>query len=110
MQKKVPRDMRAEEDAKRAYRLLRLKGWERRRMRERIERWLEECQLDMCVDKDQMWRDMIMIRGHSADCLPIAMINMVTGWELFVHADGALGEQETSLFNSMFNATTDPPK
>ena len=104
MKKKAPkRDMRADDEAKRAYRMLRLKGWEKRRMREKIERWLEECQLDMYVDRDQMWKDFIMIRGHSADCLPIAMIHMVTGWEPFVHADELLGEEETALFYLMFH-------
>lgn len=101
--KKAPVDMREKETVERALLMLRLKGWEKRRMREKIERWLEECQLDMYVDKDQMWKDFIMIRGHSADCLPIAMIHMVTGWEPFVHADELLGEEETALFYSMFN-------
>ena len=87
---------------------LRLKGWEKRRMREKIEHWLEECQLDMYVDKDQMWKDLIMIRGCSADYLPVAMISMVTGWELFVPADEMLGEEETALFKSMFNPPEEP--
>lgn len=89
-------------------RKLRLKGWEKRRMREKLERWIEGCQLDMYVDKDQMWKDTIIIRGHSADCLPIAMISMVTGWELFVPADEMLGEEETALFKSMFNPPEEP--
>lgn len=105
--KKTPKNMSAEEEIKRAYQTLRLKGWEKRRMREKIERWIEECNLDMYVDKDQMWQDLIVIRGHSADCLPLAMHNMVSGWELFIHADQALSEEESSLFKSMFNPPTE---
>lgn len=88
--------------------MLRLKGWEKRRMREKIERWIEECNLDMYVDKDQMWQDLIMIRGHSADCLPLAMHNMATGWELFAPAaEVLLSDEESSLFQSMFNPPTE---
>jgi len=79
-------------------------------MREKIERWLEECQLDMYVDKDQMWQDTIIIRGHCADCLPIAMIHMITGWEPFVHAEEMLGQEETALFYAIFKEPNDPPR
>ena len=81
----------------------RLKGWEKRRMRKKIEGWIEECNLDMYVDKDQMWRDLIMIRGHSADCLPLAMIHMITGWELFIAAEDAMTPDEISAFRAIFN-------
>lgn len=97
------RDIRAEEDAKRASRMLRLKGWDKRRMREKIELWIGENNLDMYVDRDQMWQDLIIIRGHSADCPPVAMIHMATGWELFVHSEGALCEEWISSFRAIFN-------
>jgi hypothetical protein len=58
-------------------------------LRELIETWLEQVKLDHYVDESQMWEDMIVIRPHSVDSLPLVLLSMLTGWELFVPVLGS---------------------
>jgi hypothetical protein len=82
---------------------MRLRGREKKLMKERIMDWIEECQLDYYVDEEQMWKDHIVVRCHSSDGLPMEVANMLTGWEVFVFGTEMLSEEELKSFHHHLN-------
>lgn len=97
--KRIPKEIRE----KQAVVDIQLRGAEKRKLKKKIENWIEECNFDYYVDEKQMWKDRVMILCHGPDGLPMQLSEMVTGWEIFVYGTEALSKSEMSSFRRHLN-------